>query len=189
MTDREPAPGATPPAPERPGRSGKQKVVLTLVGLAAVALTLLFVTSFLPRWWAHRIADRVDSSYTSGIVFGLVIGAVFTAVPLAIARFAVRRHVSWKRRGILVAAALLVAAPNLITLGIVLGRGGGARDARTILLGRGTGFRGASLIGAVIGVLAFAGGLYLLASRRNRRREIDHLRGELRRRDGAEPSA
>ena len=179
MTDREPSPARPAPAPDRPGRSGKQKVVLTLVGLAVVALTLLFVTSFLPRWWAHRIADRVDSSYASGITFGLFIGAVFTAVPLTIARFAVKRNVSWKRRGILVAAALLVAAPNLITLGIVLGRGAGARDARTILLGRGTGFRGASLIGAVLGALAFAGGLYLVASRRNRRREIDHLRGEI----------
>lgn len=196
MTDREPshAPGGAHGA-ERSGatalpagRTWQQRFVLVLVAVIALALVLLFVVAFLPRWWAHRIANQVDGSYTSGVVWGLFAGAVFTAIPLVVGRFAFRRHVAWRTRGILLAVALVLAAPNLLTLGIVLGNGDAARDAQATLQNRGTGFRGASLIGAIVGAVLVAFAFYLLASRRSRRREIADLRGQLRSREQDPPA-
>lgn len=196
MTDRDPS-HATSGAPDGgrggatalpTGRTWQQRFVLVLVAVIALALVLLFVVAFLPRWWAHRIANQVDGSYTSGIVWGLFAGAVFTAIPLVVGRFACRRHVPWRTRGILVAVALVLAAPNLLTLGIVLGNGDAARDARATLQNRGTGFRGATLIGAIVGAVLVAFAFYLLASRRSRRREIADLRGQLRAREQDPPA-
>lgn len=162
--------------------------MVVLVAVIALALVLLFVVAFLPRWWAHRIANQVDGSYTSGIVWGLFAGAVFTAIPLVVGRFAFRRQVPWRTRAIVVVVALVLAAPNLLTLGIVLGNGDAARDAQATLQNRGTGFRGATLIGAIVGAVLVAFAFYLLASRRSRRREIADLRGQLRSREQAPPA-
>lgn len=196
MTDREPPPtsngsdsAGSGRATTRPtGRTWQQRIVVVLVTVIALALVLVFVVAFLPRWWAHRIANQVDGSYTSGIVWGLFAGAVFTAIPLVVGRFAFRRQVPWRTRAIVVVVALVLATPNLLTLGIVLGNGDAARDAQTTLQNRGTGFRGATLIGAIVGAVLVAFGWYLLASRRARRREIADLRGQLRSREPAPPT-
>lgn len=183
MTDIPAPAGPGPSAVGKPPVDWRRRGILALVGLLAAVIVYLFAVSVLPRWWAHRIGDRVDDSMTAGIVTGILLGGVLTLGALWIGRLAVRRHRPWRTRGLLALAALVVASPNLTTLGIVIGNGGAAHAGERTLDVRAPGFRGATLVGAVIGVVAFVGLQYLLASRRSRRREIDRLRGELRGRD------
>ena len=180
-----PRPDARTPVAEAPV-DWRRRAVLALAGVVAVGLFIVFATSFLPRWWAHRVGDRVRSSFTSGILLGLLLGGLATLAALSVARLAVRRRTSWRNRGLLALAALVLAGPNLTTLGIVLGRGSAAHAGERTLDVNAPGFRGASLIGVVLGVAAFAGLQYVLVSRRGRQREIERLRGELHRRDGAD---
>jgi MFS family permease len=181
-----PAPGDGP-AVRQPPVDWRRRVILAASGVVAAVVAYVFATSFLPRWWAHRVGNRVDDSFTAGVLTGLLLGAVLTLAALWVARLAVRRNRSWRARGLLALAALAVAGPNLTTLGIVLGRGNAAHAGERTLDVQAPGFRGATLVGAVGGVAAFVGLQYLLASRRSRRHEIDRLRGQLRSRDAATP--
>ena len=66
------------------------------------------------------------------------------------------------------ALAVLLAIPNLMTLGIVLGTGNAAHAGDRILDVEAPAFRGATLVGALIalGMVGFVG--YLVVSRRER---------------------
>jgi hypothetical protein len=179
---------SAPAAPRGPGRRGPRPLtVLVVVALAVVALVA--GSAFLPRWWSHRIADQARGSFTSGIGLGLFYGFAFTLLALVVLWFGVRRITSWKGRLILLAVALLVASPNLLTLGIVLGPGGAAHAGERTLDVEAPGFRASSLIGAIVAVLVvFAVGL-LLRSRRRSKEDAALLRTELEaaRRSPAEP--
>ena len=182
------AAGWQPVGEPRPDR--KRQLLLVLVAVGAVLVAGLFGVYVLPRWWANVVANRVRGSLTTGVVMGVLLGGVLTLVALVVAALAFKRHVSWRRRGLALLGALVLSAPNLTTLGIVFGRGGGARAGRLKLDANGDGFRGASLIGAVLGIAAFVGLRYLLASRRSQRREVARLREQLHTKDaGPQASA
>lgn len=147
--------------------------------LALAVGVLIAASAFLPRWWSHRIADQANGSFTSGIGLGLFYGFAFTLLALVVLWFGVRRITTWKGRLILLAVALLVASPNLLTLGIVLGPGGAAHAGERTLDVDAPGFRASSLTGAVVAVLVvFAVGL-LLRSRRRSKEDAAELRKEL----------
>ena len=82
----------TPPSDDRSGPGPLTIVILAVIAIVA----LVALSAFLPRWWAHRVGDQVDGSFASGIGLGLLYGFVFTALPLAIAWFALRRIGRWK---------------------------------------------------------------------------------------------
>ena len=128
-------------------------------------------------------------SISAGIGIGLFYGVVFTFIPLFILTFALRRRRSWKARAWLVAAAVLLALPNLMTLGIVLGSGSAAHAGERTLDVEAPDFRAASLVGAIIGALGVIGVRYLLLSRRRAKDRESKLRGELRTRDEAAKAA
>jgi hypothetical protein len=155
-------------------------VVLVLIGAAV-----------LPRWWAHRIGNVSDGSITAGIAAGLACGVVFTALPVLALRGVVRRHRSWTARFAFLLLAGLLAAPNLLTLGIVVGSGNAAHAGERTMDVDAPGFRGATLAGAIVGVLLVAVYWVLMAGRRRRKRQLEELRAELRKRDqpAAEPAA
>jgi hypothetical protein len=157
--------------------------------IVAVALVVLVLigAAVLPRWWAHRIGQVSDGSLTAGIAAGLFCGVVFTALPLLALRGTVRRHRSWTARFSFLLVAGLLGAPNLLTLGIVLGNGNAAHAGERTLDVDAPGFRDATLAGAVIGALLVIAYWVLMANRRRRKREIVSLKQELRRRD--EPPA
>ena len=140
----------------------------------------------IPRWWAHRIGDQVDGSGTAGIGLGLFYGFVFTFLPLLVLSFALVRRRSWRLRAWLLAGAVLLALPNLFTLGIVLGSGSAAHAGERTLDVEGPYFRAATLAGAVLGVLAVVGVRSLWYSRRRHKQREGRLRDELRSRDDAE---
>jgi len=135
----------------------------------------LIASATIPRWWAQRIGDQVDGSLVTGTFVGLFYGFVFTALPL-LALAAVAR---WRRtpRAIAVAVgfAVVLAIPNLMTLGIVLGTGNAAHAGERILDVEAPAFRGAGLVGALI-ALAMAGFVaYLIVSRERARKRTDEM--------------
>jgi MFS family permease len=152
--------------------------VLLLGGIAGAA--------FVPRWWAHRIADQVGGSIAQGIVVGLVYGVLFSALPLLVLWLGFRKRRSWKLWTAFVVVAMLLALPNLLTLGIVVGGGSGAHAGERTLDVDAPGYRGAVLVGVLL-VLALAAlvGYQLVTGKRLRRR-VKTLDRELRTREELE---
>jgi hypothetical protein len=100
-------------------------------------------------------------------------------LPLVIAWFALRRLDSWKGRLLVLGVAVLLAAPNLLTLSIVLGVGSAAHAGDRTFDVEAPGFRASSLVGAIAAVLAFTMVAWLLRSRRRSREDAATLRAEL----------
>jgi hypothetical protein len=144
----------------------QRRLVTGLVVAGVLVAVLLIGAAFLPRWWAQRIGDQVQGSIVAGTIAGLVYGFVFTLLPLALLWAAFRIFGSWRARVASFGAIVLLAAPNLLTLGIVLGSGSGAHAGDRILDVEGPGFRGGSFFGALAAVALLGGLWYLLRSRR-----------------------
>ena len=171
--DREAAPG--------PGPSWSTRVILTAAALVATAALLSIAAGSLPLWWARRIAAVADGSRPAGAATGLACGLAFTLVPLLMLRRALRRRRAWQSRVWLMAVAVVVAVPNLLTLGMRLGSYGDAERARQVADLGAPGFRGASLDGAVAGAALAVGFWWLLGSRARRGHRIAELEEELSR--------
>ena len=182
MSDDRTAPAAPPPAPRTPLR----RRLLIGGGVLAGIVVLYFIGgATIPRWWSHRIGDQVDGSGTSGVALGLFYGFVFTFLPILVLTFALARRRAWRTRAWLIALAIVLALPNIFTLGIVLGNGSAAHAGERTLDVEAPYFRGATLVGAIVGALAALGLRYLLLSRRRAKDREARLRGELRTRDEA----
>jgi Na+/proline symporter len=164
------------PSPEAEERGPRAVTVLIALGIAV--LVLFAAGAFLPRWWSHRIGNQADGSFTNGIGLGLFYGFALTLVALVLLVVGLRRIHSWKGRLILLGVAVLIASPNLITLGIVLGPGGGAHAGERTLDVEAPGFRASSLIGAIVAVLLVLATWLLLRSRRHAKEESAWLRAE-----------
>ncbi len=169
---------SAPAAPDAADRRGPRPLTV-IVWLALAVVALILGAAFLPRWWSHRIADQASGSFANGIGLGLFYGFVFTLLALVVLWFGVRRITSWKGRVILLGMALLIASPNLLTLGIVLGTGDAAHAGERTLDVDAPGFRTSSLIGAVVAALVVFAVALLLRSRRRSRAEAAALRAEL----------
>ena len=138
--------------------------VLTVAGLVGAWLV---GSAVIPRWWAQRIGDQVGGSILGGTLLGLGYGLVFTLLPLAALVLGLPRARTWRTRGLVVAAAVVLALPNLFTLGIVAGVGNASHAADRTLDVEAPAFRGGTLAGA----LAAAGLVLLVAYARRPRRE------------------
>jgi MFS family permease len=161
----------------------KRRIIFGLIGIVLLVLGYFFAAAFLPRWWAHRVGSQVGGSFASGVIWGLFYGVIFTAIPLLVARQAIRKRWRWQTRVGIVVAALVLATPNLMTLGIVFGGGSAAHAGERILDVEGPAFRWATFFGALGGVVVAGVVQYLVSSRRRRGREVKKLRNEVRRRD------
>lgn len=168
-----------PPAPEAPAaRSWKRRLVYVGVALAVLVAGGWTGAAFIPRWWSQRIGDQVQGSIPAGITLGLVYGFLFTALPLIVLLWAARRRRSWKAWLALAATAIVLALPNLFTLGIVLGRGNAAHAGDRTLDVEAPGFRGGTLAGAILAALFLIGVKYLLVSRGRAREALQRARAE-----------
>lgn len=154
--------------------------LLVAVSLLAVLLVAGAVASAtVPRWWAHRVGDQVNESITSGVLIGLFYGFVFTLLPIALLGVVLRWRRTWATVGIALVSAVILALPNLMTLGIAVGRGNAAHAGQRILDVQAPAFRGASLVGAVIAVAFAAFVMYLSLSRKRARASARHAHEEL----------
>lgn len=123
---------------------------------AIVAVILYFIlAAFLPRWWAGQIGSLIGGSFTRGIGTGLTIGLLCTLVPLLLIGFAFLSRGRLKNVPalLLCGVGVIVAIPNLLTLGVVLGANNASHAGQRILDVDAPGFRAASLWGAIIGLL------------------------------------
>ena len=130
-----------------------------------VLLGLLIGAAFIPRWWAQRVGDQANESFTGGIMLGLFYGFVFTILPVLLIIWGIRRRRSGRMWLWILGGAMLLALPNLLTLGITLGPGSGAHAGDRTLDVEAPGFRGATLGGALLAVAAIGFIWYLLSSR------------------------
>jgi len=162
-----------------------KRALIAILVLACLVGAWLLGAAFLPRWWSHRIADQANGSFTGGILVGLFYGFVFTLLPLALLWFAFHKRRPWKFWAGMFAVAVLLALPNLLTLGIVLGSGKASHAGERTLDVDAPGFRGAVLAGAIAAVIAFVLWEYLRYSRRRARNQVERLRAELKERDQA----
>jgi hypothetical protein len=158
----------------------KRRLSLALGVFVLIVILVIVASAFIPRWWAHRVGGQVNGSFGSGTVWGLFYGIVFVFIPLLVARQAFRKRWTWKTRLWIAIAALVLAAPNLMTLGIVLGSGHAAHAADRTLDVEAPAFKGASLIGAFIAAVLFGGLVYALETRRRRGSELKDLRQRAR---------
>jgi hypothetical protein len=169
----------TPTAADKDWGFGRA-ALLVLGGIGLVVVVVWFSVSVLPRWWAHQVGAQVDGDLTTGGVLGFMYGFLATLLPLLVLGtvFRYRRRSVWAWIvGVLI--ALLLAAPNLITLGIVLGDGSAAHAAQRTLDVEGPWFRGGMAIG-VASALLLAGLLaYSILSRRRAHRKADESRASL----------
>jgi hypothetical protein len=155
-----------------------KRLVLAVVLLAAAYVGFRVSAAFFPRWWAHRVGDQVNDSLTKGTSWGLFYGFVFTFVPLLLLFQIRRRFFSWTWRLVVVVVALLLAAPNWLTLSVVAGNSKAAHAGERIFDVEAPGFRAGTLIGVIVGaVLAL---VITAASMQMKRRknEVKRLRGE-----------
>ncbi|GAB3163971.1 hypothetical protein GCM10027059_19210 [Myceligenerans halotolerans] len=180
MGDAEVAGRAGPPSSDKNWRDWRGWVRRLLMAAGAILvlwLTYQFLAAFLPRWWAQTIGNAVDGSFAAGSWWGFVIGAVFTAVPVVLLALAVwpgRR--AMPARAALLVLALVCAAPNLLTLSVVLGTTNASHAGERIMDVDAPAFRGASLVGALIGGILALGLSGLIAWFRLRGRRLKEMR-------------
>jgi len=177
MTEPHPVPAASP---RRPGRSWKRWLAYTAIVVTVVIAGGWIGAAFVPRWWSQRVGDQVEGSILSGSSLGVFYGFVFTFLPLLVVAWALRKRRSWKAWLAFAGLAIVLALPNLFTLGIVLGSGNAAHAGERTLDVEAPGFRSGTAVGAILAVLAFGVLWWLLRSRRSAHRELDRMRAEAR---------
>lgn len=120
--------------------------ILTGIIIVLGVVLLVLMTSFLPRWWAQTVGRQAGGSFSGGIGWGVFYGFIFTLFPLLIAGLAfLRRWKSIVLRVVFLLVGVVLAAPNLITLGVVVGTGGASHAGERIMDVQAPGFRGATL--------------------------------------------
>jgi len=155
-----------------------KRIVLAIVLVGVVYVVYLMSAAFFPRWWAQRVADQVDGGVTRGTTWGLFYGFVFTAVPLLILVQVRRGFFSWMWRGIVAVVAVVLAAPNWLTLSVVAGNSNAAHAGERIMDVDAPGFRAATLIGVIVGAVLVAVITAASIRLKSRKNEVTRLRGE-----------
>jgi len=155
-----------------------KRIVLGIVLIGVVYIVYLMSAAFFPRWWAQRVADQVDGRVSRGTTWGLFYGFVFSAIPLLILVQVRRGFFSWMWRGVVALIAIALAAPNWLTLSVVAGNSNAAHAGERIMDVDAPGFRAATLIGVVAGVVLVL--IITVAGIRLKRRkdEVRRLKGE-----------
>ena len=95
----------------------------------------------------------MQGRFIAGTLWGLFYGFVFTFVPLLLLFQIRRRFFSWTWRGIVAVVAVVLAAPNWLTLAVVAGTSNAAHAGERIMDVDAPSFRAATLIGALVGGL------------------------------------
>lgn len=146
---------AEPTRVDRPLQLWGRRALIGAVLIAALAVAYFFLAAALPRWWSERVGSAVDGHLSTGVFLGIVVGLSCTLVPLIFLWIGFHRH---SKAGLLawLVLAVIVAMPNLNTLGIAWGHGNAARIARHTLDIRAPWFRGGTLIGAIAAAVIFA---------------------------------
>lgn len=164
---------ATPP--RKKGNWGT-RIILVLIAVAFAVITYFALASILPIWWANVIRNQVQGNLGVGILVGMFYGFVFTFVPLLVAWQATYRPVKWPLKIVIVLLAVALAAPNLLTAGILLGTSESAHNAQRILGTDATWFPMWTQISAIVAAAVFLAGLLLWRIWRRRGKKVRTLK-------------
>jgi hypothetical protein len=156
----------TDPVEAGPRPNWGRRALWLVVGLVVLLVAGLIASATVPRWWSHRVGDQVDGSITQGTLLGLFYGFVFTFLPVVVLVLILRWRRTTRAVTVAVVLAVLLALPNLMTLGIVIGRGNAAHAGDRVLDVEAPAFRGGTLAGAILAVLLVGFVAYLVISRR-----------------------
>ncbi|NKX54972.1 hypothetical protein [Arthrobacter mobilis] len=171
--DPEPA-SAGPAAAEPAGRAavswpGRAAAALLLLVLAVATGAVL--STVLPPWWAAVIATHVGRDLAAGILAGMFCGFTFTLVPLLMGWQVHLSRIGRTLKAGILAAAVLLAAPNLLTAIVASDTSSGARQARQVLGTEAAWFIPWSMYSAIAAVLVFiAMAVFRIMWRRNGRK-------------------
>ena len=165
----------------------RRKIVFAITAVILLVLGYFILAAFLPRWWGRQVGIWCGDSFTKGLLYGLAFGLVCTFVPLIIASTVFFRRLNHQIRVAILALAVLVAAPNLLTLSIATGTGGGAHAGDRYMSINAPFFRGATLIGAIVAALLFL--LTLWQYNAGRRVRAAKRNARLHARQGSVPAA
>lgn len=172
--DRSPVPWQARAAPSALLPSA---LLLVAVVLVAVVLAGAAMFTLLPVWWATMVGgqvggDRIGGDLGGSILVGMFYGFTLTLLPLLLAWRALDDHVGWAWKAAILAAALVLAAPNLLTAGIAFDTSGSAHQARRILGVQAAWFTTWTLYSAIAAALVFTATVVLwTAWRRGRTSE------------------
>jgi hypothetical protein len=153
---------------EQAGPNWSRRFFFSAIALAVLLLLGLAASATIPRWWAQRIGEQVDGSIVTGTFVGLFYGFVFTLLPLLVLAAAFRWRRTWRVLLLALGVAAVLALPNLLTLGIVVGRGNAAHAGDRILDVEAPAFRGGTLGGALLAAALVGLVAWLVVSRRRR---------------------
>lgn len=167
-----------PAAPHRRPDWGR-RVLTGAIALVAAVLIALAASAVIPRWWAHRVGDQVGGSTLAGMLLGVIYGLVFTLLPILVLWWTFRRRRPWKVWVAGVVVAAIVAAPNLMTLAVVLGTGNAAHAGQRTLDVDAPFFRGFAALGAGLAALLFVVWRYQMLTRSRAKRRTRRLEEEL----------
>lgn len=154
------------------------RIVLVLIALVAAYAGFRLAAAFFPRWWSQRVADQVQGDFSSGTWWGLFYGFVFTFVPLLLLFQIRRRFFSWTWRLIVFVVAILLAAPNWLTLSVVLGTSKAAHAGERIMDVDAPNFRVSTLIGAIAGAVLVIVITAMSVRMKQRKKQVERLKGE-----------
>ena len=158
---------------EKSGMSIKTKLILGAIVIAVVIGLYFWLRQMAPRWWGDTVAGWVAGEMSKGIWYGLLFGAVGALLFIVLLLLALEqwmKHRNWLSIPLSVLAVAAVV-PMILTLGIVTGSNSGADAGKIALNTFAPGFRGAMLIGLIVGVVA---GFFLDYLILKERRDRDH---------------
>lgn len=178
--------GSTTPASTGSERNIGRRIIIGVIVVAALIIAYVLGAAVVPRWWAQRVSNVIDGSIVAGNMFGFAMGFAFTLLPIFVLSLGWKFKKSWKRALVFLIGALMAAAPNLMTLGIVIGSGNAAHAAERTLDVDGPGFRGGSLVGAIAAVFVGAALVWLVGSRRRNKNKAAEFKAELGNSDGSQ---
>lgn len=159
-------------------RIGRWLVLVIALALGAW-LTWAMAASFVPRWWAQHVGDRVDGRFTAGVGWGFGYGFFATALSLLVVIQARRKSLAWWGKLLVIFLAVLISAPNLMTLAVTIGNGKAAHAGRRIFDVTAPGFQWASLIGVVSAAVLVLLLLFVLWRSRRNKHKITDLRHQV----------
>ncbi|MBW4095561.1 MAG: hypothetical protein HIU81_09395 [Acidobacteria bacterium] len=171
--------------PDEPSRTatGPSKVAVTMrwiVGVLALLVVLavvyLILAATIPVVWADTIGNQVNGQLGAGIPVGMFYGFVFSFVPVLVAWQARYKRMHLVVRIIVLAVAVILTVPNLLTLAILNGTSQDAAKAASILTNRATWFGGWSVSFMIVGVVLAVLVMVLSSIWRSRGRKIRSIK-------------
>ncbi|MCQ4117912.1 hypothetical protein [Rhodococcus tibetensis] len=169
----------TPAKPRLPVWARKAIAIAAILVVLVIAYFIL--AAYLPRAWAQNVGGLADGSFGAGILWGLLFGTLCTLIPLLLFRAAwrlFRRRRFKPMQVVALVVAVIIALPNLLTLSVVLGGNSAAHAGERIMDVDAPGFRGASLAGAILGVIVFLGVIGLTYTYRKRGEDLAEFRAD-----------